>query len=187
VGDEVIGAEILPAEGDVFVVASDGKAKRILQSEFPSQGRYGRGVILWDLPLGVKLAGLAIGKGTHVVTLHLLKAAPKMTRIDEAGMKKRAATRGDTVVEVKPGDTVLGLTDSWLLERFVAIQIKKEEPKSKKEKEPKTEQLELLNVPTAKKTTGEKKATLAKKPVPKPASTATLPTMKPVKKKPGKK
>ena len=83
------------------------------------QGRYGRGVIVWDLPLGVKLAGLAVGKGTHVITLHLLKAAPKMTRLDEAGLKKRAATRGDAVVEIKPGDAVLGVTDGWMVEKFV--------------------------------------------------------------------
>jgi len=119
VGDEVVGCEILPAEGDVLVVASDGKAKRIEQKEIPAQGRYGRGVILWDLPLGAKLAGLALGKGTHVVTLHLLKAAPKMTRLDEAGLKKRATVRGDVVVEVKPGDAVLGLTDGWMVGKFV--------------------------------------------------------------------
>jgi DNA gyrase subunit A len=164
IGDEVIGMEILPAEGDVFVVASDGKAKRIQQSDFPSQGRYGRGVILWDLPLGVKLAGLAIGKGTHVVTLHLLKAAPKMTRLDEAGMKKRASTRGDLVVEVKPGDAVMGLTDNWILERFVPVQ-GKQEPKepSKVRKEAKIEQLELIKTPEVKKSAAEKKATPAVK------------------------
>ncbi len=140
VGDEVVGCLILPAEGDVLVVASDGKAKRIIQKEFPIQGRYGRGVILWDLPLGVKLAGLAVGKGTHVITLHLLKAAPKMTRLDEAGIKKRAATRGDVVVEIKPGDAVLALTDGWMVEKFVELMksdekretSKKEEVKSKK-------------------------------------------------------
>ncbi|MGC1376816.1 MAG: DNA topoisomerase (ATP-hydrolyzing) [Anaerolineales bacterium] len=120
VGDEVVGAVALPAEGEVLVVASDGKAKRLEQKEIPSQGRYGRGVILWDVPLGVKLVGLALGKGTHVITLHLLKAAPKMTRLDEAGIKKRAATRGDVVVEVKPGDAVLGVTDGWMVEQFLS-------------------------------------------------------------------
>jgi DNA gyrase subunit A len=128
VGDEVVGAVILPTEGEVpalsgaevLVVASDGKAKRLEQKEIPSQGRYGRGVILWDLPLGAKLAGLALGKGTHVITLHLLKAAPKMTRLDDAGLKKRAATRGDAVVEVKPGDAVLGVTDGWMVEQYLS-------------------------------------------------------------------
>lgn len=163
VGDEVVGAEIVSGsengktdrETEVFLVSSDGKAKRVLLAEFPSRGRYGKGVIAWDLPLGSKLAGLAIGKGTHVITLHLLKAAPKMTRLDEAGLKKRAATRGDTVVEVKPGDAVLGLTNAWIVDRFVTVlgkdvKSKKEEVKSEKveseKKKPvaKTGQLELL-------------------------------------------
>ena len=128
VGDEVVGAVLLPGEGEVMVVASDGKAKRLEQSEIPSQGRYGRGVILWDMATGVKLVGLALGKGTHVITLHLLKAAPKMTRLDEAGVKKRATVRGDVVVEVKPGDAVLGVTDVWMVEQFVAVDSKAEKP-----------------------------------------------------------
>ncbi|MCX6065861.1 MAG: DNA topoisomerase 4 subunit A [Chloroflexi bacterium] len=188
VGDEVVGAEILPAEGDVFVVASDGKAKRVDQKEFPVQGRYGRGVILWDLPLGSKLAGLVIGKGTHVITLHLLKAAPKMTRLDEAGLKKRAATRGDSVVEVKPGDAVLGLTDNWIAERFVTIQNRKEEAKSKKEevkseKVVKTKQLELMKTPAPKKP-AVKKASVAKKTVEKAKTPAKPAAKKPAPKKP---
>lgn len=128
VGDEVVGAVLLPGEGEVMVIASDGKAKRLEQSEIPSQGRYGRGVILWDMATGVKLVGLALGKGTHVITLHLLKAAPKMTRLDEAGVKKRATVRGDVVVEVKPGDAVLGVTDVWMVEQFVVVELKAEKP-----------------------------------------------------------
>jgi hypothetical protein len=174
VGDEVVGMEILPAEGDVFVLASDGKAKRIAQSDFPSQGRYGRGVILWDLPLGVKLAGLAIGKGTQMITLHLLKAAAKMTRLDEAGLKKRAATRGDSVVEVKPGDAVLGLTAGWSMDRYVTIQAPVTEPKSKKQ--PKSEQLELIKSPPIKnpsKAPAAKSSTAAKPPAKQPTDPKT--------------
>ena len=174
VGDEVIGLQLLPTEGDVFVLASDGRAKRIAQIEFPAQGRYGRGVILWDLPKGIKLVGLALGKGTQVITLHLLKAAPKMTRLDEAGLKKRAALRGDVVVEVKPGDAVLGLTEAWMAEKYLTIgKIAKEEAKAKPE--PKTKQLELMKVPASKKVAAKKpvvenkvspaKKSTAKKPV----------------------
>ena len=50
VGDEVIGVQVLPAEGEVFLIASDGKAKRVEQKDFPAQGRYGKGVIGWELP-----------------------------------------------------------------------------------------------------------------------------------------
>ena len=49
VGDEVTGAEVVPDKGELFVISSDGKAKRIPASDIPMQGRYGRGVIFWNL------------------------------------------------------------------------------------------------------------------------------------------
>jgi DNA gyrase subunit A len=118
VGDEVTGAEIIPGKGEVFIIASDGKAKRVPISDFPTQGRYGRGVIAWALPKGVKLAGLATGKPNQIATVHLLKAAPKSTRLDAAPTRKRAAVRGDVVVDVKAGDTVLAVVTGWDVKRF---------------------------------------------------------------------
>jgi DNA gyrase subunit A len=131
VGDEVVGVQILPAEGEIFLVASDGKGKRVEQKDFPSQGRYGKGVIGWELPPRVTLAGLATGKKNDIVTLHLAKAAPKMTRLDAAPIRKRSALRGDAVVEVRAGDAVLGVTEGWAVERFVMVG-KKEELSKKK-------------------------------------------------------
>jgi DNA gyrase subunit A len=121
VGDEVIGVQILPVEGELFLVASDGKAKRVEQKDFPSQGRYGKGVIGWELPPRVTLVGLAAGRKNDIVTLHLAKAAPKMSRLDAAPLRKRSAVRGEAVAEVKPGDIVEGLVEGWALERFVAV------------------------------------------------------------------
>ncbi len=131
VGDFVIGAQILPAEGEIFLVASDGKAKRVEQKDFPVQGRYGKGVIGWELPARVALAGLASGKKNDIITLHMVKAAPKMTRLDAAPLRKRSAVRGEPVVEVKAGDGVLEITEVWELERFVQ---KKEQNKQAKKK-----------------------------------------------------
>ncbi|HEY5269578.1 MAG TPA: DNA gyrase subunit A [Anaerolineales bacterium] len=128
VSDEVIGLQVLPQPGDIFLIASDGKGKRVEVKDFPAQGRYGKGVIAWELPRGVKLAGLGMGKPNAIVTLHLLKAAPKMARLDEAPLRKRSAVRGEVVVEVKAGDALLGLTEGWAVERFV-VAGKKEEMK----------------------------------------------------------
>ena len=136
VGDEVIGAQLLPAPGEVFLVASDGKAKRVELKDFPSQGRYGKGVIAWELPRGIKLAGVALGKANTLVTLHLLKAASKMARLDEATLRKRAAVRGDAVVEVKPGDPCWDLTEAWSVEKYISLE-KKEEKKGQKKSRPK--------------------------------------------------
>jgi DNA gyrase subunit A len=131
VGDEVIGLQILPVEGEIFLLASDGKAKRVEQKDFPAQGRYGKGVIAWELPARVLLAGLAAGKKNDIITLHLAKAAPKMTRLDAAPLRKRSAVRGDAVVEVKAGDAVLGITEGWLMERFVTAASKPDDSKKK--------------------------------------------------------
>jgi len=155
VGDEVTGAEVVPEKGDIFVLTSDGKAKRIPVTDIPTQGRYGRGVIFWNLAMGIRLAGLATGKPNNVATVHLLKMAPKSTRLDAAPVRKRAAVRGDAIVDVKAGDTVTAVVMGWEVENFVKLV------------EPKT----------------VKKAPTKKTPAKKTAAKKTLTKKKPVKKK----
>jgi len=123
--DEVIGMEILPAEGEIFLITSDGKAKRVGEKDFPLQGRYGKGVIAWDLPDKVRIAGVVADKPNHMATIHLSKGAPKSTRLDEAGIRKRAATKGDAVVEVKHGEEVVSINVGWTVEKFVEIEEEK--------------------------------------------------------------
>ena len=141
--DEVVGAEIFPAEGEVFLLASDGKAKRVDQKEFPAQGRYGKGVRVWDLPKKVTLAGVVSGKPNHMATIYLSKGAPKSTRLDAAAVRKRAATKGDLIVEVKPSESITGVAVGWTVERYVkkVVEVEKEEKAAKakastKEKKP---------------------------------------------------
>jgi DNA gyrase subunit A len=117
--DEVVGMEILPAEGEIFLITSEGKAKRVEQKEFPVQGRYGRGVIAWDISDKARLAGVVVDKSNHMATIHLTKGAPKSTRLDEASIRKRAATKGDVIVDVKPGEEVVSINVGWTVEKFV--------------------------------------------------------------------
>ena len=131
--DELVGAEILPTEGEVFLMTSDGKAKRISEKEFPTQGRYGKGVNVWTLPKKVTIAGVASGKPNHIATIHTSKGAPKSARLDAAGIRKRAATKGDALVEVKPGEAVTSVIVAWTVERFVALLPKGKAPKEAKE------------------------------------------------------
>jgi DNA gyrase subunit A len=119
--DEVVGMEILPSEGEIFLITSDGKAKRVQEKDFPVQGRYGKGVIAWDLPNNARVAGAISGKPHHVATIHLSRGAPKSARLDEAGLRKRAATKGDAVVDVKPGEEVVSVNVGWTVERFVEV------------------------------------------------------------------
>ena len=131
--DEVVGMEILPAEGEIFLLTSDGKAKRVDEKDFPKQGRYGKGVVAWDLPGKVTLAAIASGKPNHVATIHMSKGAAKSARLDLAAVRKRASSKGDVVVEVKPGEAITGLAVGWAVERFVESERKEERGKKKAE------------------------------------------------------
>ncbi|MBI5294008.1 MAG: DNA gyrase subunit A [Chloroflexi bacterium] len=152
VGQEVIGAEVIPSQGEIFFIGTDGKAKRVDAKDFPSQGRYGKGVIAWDLPHGVKLAGMVMGKGNWIATIHLLKAAAKSARLDEAQLRKRAATRGDALVEIKAGDAVTSVTLGWMVDKYVSK--RPEEPKKKPA---------AAKKPEAKKAAGKAKPAAKKK------------------------
>jgi len=129
--DEVAGMEVMPAEGEIFILTNDGKAKRVDQKEFPVQGRYGKGVTVWDLPKNSKIAGVVSGKPNTIATVHVSKGAAKSVRLDLAAVRKRAASKGDVVVEVKPGEEVVAAAVGWTLERF--LQVKKVEEVKKKE------------------------------------------------------
>ena len=137
--DEVVGMEILPAEGEIFLLTSEGKAKRVDQKDFPAQGRYGKGVVAWDLPGKSTLVAIASGKPNHVATIHMSKGAAKSARLDLAAVRKRASSKGDLVAEVKPGETITGLAVGWTVEMFVKVVEEKPEKKpvpakAKKEK-----------------------------------------------------
>ena len=154
--DIVIGAEILPAEGEIFLMTSDGKAKRVAEKEFPRQGRYGKGVVAWDLPKKVNIAGVVSGKPNHMATIHLSKGAPKSTRLDAVTIRKRAATKGDTVVEIKAGDEVLSVNVGWSVEKFVKT-VKEEKKEVKKKEGIKNKKAAEKKATPTKKTAGKKK------------------------------
>ncbi len=118
--DEVVGMEILPVDGEILLLTNEGKAKRVEEKEFPVQGRYGKGVIAWDLPEKVRLVGVVTGKPNHMATIHLTKGAPKSARLDMAAVRKRAASKGDVVVEIRPGEEVISVNVGWMVEMFVA-------------------------------------------------------------------
>jgi DNA gyrase subunit A len=129
VGDEVIGMGLLPQHGEVFLLGSNGKAKRVTQADFPKQGRYGQGVVAWKLSPGVRLVGTVVDKGTTRATLQLAKYAAKMIRLDDAPVRKRTATRGATVLELKAGDRIVGFSVPWQVPRPIANPVKKQRRK----------------------------------------------------------
>jgi DNA gyrase subunit A len=127
--DIVIGMELIPRRGDLFLLASDGRAKRVPVEQFPRQGRYGQGVIAWKLPRTSQLVGVAAGKANTRLTIHIDRLSPKAIRMDEAPIQTRAAS-GKSIIELKTGYQVQGLSISWVVPRAVAGE------KASPEKEP---------------------------------------------------
>jgi hypothetical protein len=177
--NEVVGMEVLPAEGEIFLLTNDGKAKRVDQKEFPVQGRYGKGVVAWDLPNKVTLVAAATGKPNHILTVHMSKGAGKSVRIDEAALRKRAASKGDLVVEVKPGESITAIAVGWTVDRFIkTARTVEEKPVMKKKQGKKAAPVKAKKAVAGKKTS---------KPVAKAKKTPVKKTSKPVKAKPAAK
>jgi len=174
--DEVVGVEILPTEGEIFLLTNDGKAKRVDEKDFPTQGRYGKGVIAWELSGKTKLVGVVADKPNHMATIHLSKGAPKSTRLDAVAVRKRAATKGDVVVEVKPGEEVLSVNVNWTVEKFVSE--KKEESGKTKEKAPAKKVTKAKPAAKVKSPKGAKSKPKAKAPVKKKPATKAKPAAK---------
>jgi len=164
--DEVVGMEILPAEGEIFLLTSEGKAKRVDQKDFPAQGRYGKGVVAWDLPGKSTLVAIASGKPNHVATIHMSKGAAKSARLDLAAVRKRASSKGDLVAEVKPGETITGLAVGWTVEMFVKVVEEKPEkkaPPAKAKKEKPAPAAKAKKAPTKKAKPAKKSVAKKKK------------------------
>ena len=71
------------------------------------------------------------GKPNEVATIYMSKGAAKSTRLDAATIRKRAASKGDVLVEVKPGEEVTSVSTGWMVEKFVKT-VKAEKPAKKK-------------------------------------------------------
>ena len=97
-----------------------------------SRAATGKGVTVWSLPKKVTIAGVVSGKPNHVANIHTSKGAPKSARLDAAGVRKRASTKGDALVEVKAGEAVTSVVVGWTVERFVKVVKAVEEVESKK-------------------------------------------------------
>ena len=171
---EVVGMEVLPAEGALFLLSNEGKAKRVDQKEFPTQGRYGKGVVAWDLPGKATVTAVVSGKANHLATVHMSKGAAKSTRLDAAGLRKRASSKGDLVVEVKPGETITGIAVGWSVDQFIAE--KKEEKKVAKK-------IAAKSSSKVKKTISAKKTKAKAKPATKTKSKSVKKTKPAAKKK----
>jgi len=98
----------LIGKGEILIIANNGFSWRLDEQAFPTQGRYGSGVIVAKLTTGSKIIGIGYGKKNFQLSLHLKKMAAKMVRIDEIPAGKRASA-GKKIIEVKPNDEIIGV------------------------------------------------------------------------------
>ena len=109
------------------------------------------------------MAGTATGKPNHVATVHLLSLAPKSTRLDAAPVRKRAAVRGESAVDVKAGDAITAVVMGWEVENYVAVSEKKEVKKAPAKRRPTTKKTVATKKPATKAKSAATKKTTSRK------------------------
>jgi DNA gyrase subunit A len=107
--DRVVALAVVRARSDLLVVGSDGRAKRAPLSEYPAQGRYGRGVITARFGrAGGQLAGACVVQAGDQVVLVTEKGAAKTLRARNAPRKGRSA-QGQSIIALRASDAVSGV------------------------------------------------------------------------------
>ena len=106
-GDRTVGLAVVRPRSDLLVVAEDGRAKRTPLSEYPTQGRYGQGVITARFATpGVSLAGADVVQSGDPVVLITKRGAAKTIRARSAPRMGRQA-QGKPVIALRGQDTVV--------------------------------------------------------------------------------
>jgi DNA gyrase subunit A len=104
-GDCVVAMALARSRSDLFVIAEDGRAKRASLSEYPTQSRYGQGVITARFSAGVRLAGACVIQSSDPIVLVTDKGAAKTIRGRSAPRMGRA-TQGQEVIALRGRDFV---------------------------------------------------------------------------------
>ncbi|MCX6071919.1 MAG: hypothetical protein NTU91_13860, partial [Chloroflexi bacterium] len=157
--------DCLRAEADLLLVREDGQVKRVALSQFPVQGRYGKGVLAWKCASGPQLAGAVLGQEDDRVAIHSSRGAAKSLRVGDAPRRTRGAA-GKALIEVKDSDRVVHVTAGQPRSEVLAPPEPEPAPKKTASKKGKR-----AAKPGAKKKPAAKKA--ARKPA--PARTSSKP------------
>ncbi len=106
--DRIVAMDVIQKRGDILILTEHGIARRSAQSQFPRQGRYGKGVLAWKSGEEVRLAGAFIGLSDQRATALLKRAAARSVRMGNAVRRNRTAT-GNPLFPVKENDQVVAL------------------------------------------------------------------------------
>jgi DNA gyrase subunit A len=108
-GALVVGMDTARADAELLLVTEEGLAKRTPISQFPVQGRNGKGVLAWRSGGDTRLAGALVGQAEDKLVVHLARVGAKSLRFGDAPRRARSAV-GKLVIEVKEKDSVVGLS-----------------------------------------------------------------------------
>ena len=167
-GGRLVGMDLVRPGAFLLIVAEDGRGKRTAMQQFPSQGRYGKGVLAWASGDAVQLAGATVGGSADRATAVLARQADRSLRIGDVPRKGRAAA-GFPLFEVSESDRVKRLTPVLLRgDRFEGEGAAHAKPRSKAKATPS----KASSKPKPKKKPGAKKKSAAgsKKPARKKSS-----------------
>ncbi|MCL4561361.1 MAG: DNA gyrase subunit A [Chloroflexi bacterium] len=109
-GDMLRGMVSLAPSGELFLLASDGKAKRVALGDFPLQGRYGQGAVAWKFSRDATLVGVAASSIISRGIAHLSTGEAPIFKLNSAAVKARTA-QGERLLALKPGEKVLFFTE----------------------------------------------------------------------------
>jgi len=105
-GDQVVAMDVVQARASLFVVTSAGYGKWTSLAEYPTQRRYGSGVVTAKLSSKTgELVGGCVVKGSDEVILVSAKGATKKLRVRNAPRMGRA-TRGKILMSLRGGDSL---------------------------------------------------------------------------------
>ena len=110
--DRVIGMEVALAGADVALVTDAGMGKRTEVKEFPTQGRYGVGVVAAGLAAKQRLAGMGVGTAADRFVLVTDKGNARLLKYEVLGRKRRPS-RGAGGLPLKAGEGAAKLVP-WL-------------------------------------------------------------------------
>jgi len=109
--DGIVGAFVVCLDQYIWNITDDGMAKISIESEYPTQGRAGQGVISMRLPeMSKQVAAAAAGNTDDNVVVMTSKNKPKYMRIGLAEEVKRGrAGYDDAIIALKSNEEVTGV------------------------------------------------------------------------------
>ena len=156
--DGIVGMHKIISRADLLLLSENGFAKRTGLSQFPKQGRYGKGVLTWKSGEGIVLAASAVGNADQRAKVTFSKSAPKSLRFGDAVRRNRAAI-GRSVFDLDSGDRVAGMVSIVARESIPETSKRKSRPRNKPARKPSTTKKGGSSRAAKKRTTSSTKKT----------------------------